>query len=247
MAVQANGDGRLSATPRGSLVMDTTGVGSTAPTAATVISVQRHTGRRSGNVDDALLVWSFTVNRDWEPTVSTNVTWPVVPGTNTNPDGHVPVGDVAQAMCEIRRRSGLDWGELAEMFGVSREDVCNWASGGIVDGSTLHVVRSTLKAIRHIDRGTSHDTRAYLRAIEGDTDGSAFELLQQRRFSEVMARHKGNVVPSHIRPNLSEEAQELRRPESVIALLQADQRRPDIATSPRIIRVMQAPPVRNEE
>ena len=223
-------------------MIDTTDVSSTVPTAATAVFVQNHTGRRSENVHDAFLAWPITVNRDWEPTLPTHVIWPVVLRTNTNPDGHVPIDDVAQAMCEIRRRSGLDWSELAEMFGVSREDVCNWASGGIVDVSTLNIVLSTLRAIRHLDRGTSHDTRAYLQAIDGAADGSAFELLQRRRFSEVMARDKGVIVPSRIRPSLSEEAQELRRPESVIALLQADQRRTDIATSPRIIRVIQAPP-----
>lgn len=228
-------------------MIDTADVSSTVPTATTAGFVQSHTGRRSENVNDAFLAWPVTVNRDWEPTVPTNITWPVVSRTNANPDGHVPIGDVAQAMCEVRRRSGLDWSELAEIFGVSREDVCNWASGDIVDVSTLNIVLSTLEAIRHLDRGTSHDTRAYLRATDGGADGSAFELLRKRRFSEVMARDKGDVVPFRIRPSLSEEAQELRRPESVIALLQADQRRPNIATSPRIIRVMQAPPTGDDE
>lgn len=148
----------------------------------------------------------------------------------------------AHAVCEIRRRSGLDWGELAELFGVSQKDVCNWASGGPTGRQALHVVRCTLKAIRHLYRGTSRDTRTFLLASAGDAGTSAFDLLRERRFPEVMARTSGDVVSLPRRPALSEEAQALRRPESVMALLQADQHRPNFATSPRIAHVRRAPP-----
>ena len=166
-------------------------------------------------------------------------------------DGHLFLEDAdavvgARAICEIRRRSGLDWGELAELFGVPQEDVCNWASGGPTGRQALHVVCSTLKAIRHLDRGTSRDTRTYLLASEGDADTSAFDLLRERRFSEVMARKRGDVVSLPRRPALSKKAQALRRPESVTALLQADQHRPDFATSPRMVHVRRAPPAGDE-
>lgn len=228
-----------------------TGIGSTALPATSADSFQYRTGRRSGNLDVALLVWTFAVDPGWEPTVSANVARPVVPSTNANPDGHLLLDDAdsvlcATAICEIRRRSGLGWSELAALFGVSREEVCSWASGGPLGGPGRHLVRSTLKAIRHLDRGTSRDTRTYLLAIDGDAGTSAFQLLREQRFSEAMARKSDGGVSSRRRPALSKEAQDLRRPESVTALLQADQSRPDFATLPRIAHVLRAPPAGGE-
>ena len=228
-----------------------TSVGSTVLPAVPADSLQYRTGRRSGNLDGALLVWTFAVDPGWKPTVPANIYRPVVPSTNANPDGHMLLCDAdsvlcARAVCEIRQRSGLDWNELAELFGASREEVCYWASGGSSDGHVRHLIRNTLKAIRHLDRGTSGDTRTYLLANDSDADISAFQLLREQRFSEVMARKSGDGVSSRRRPALSKEAQELRRPESVTALLQADQSRPDFVTSPRIAHVLRAPPAGDE-
>ena len=165
------------------------------------------------------------------------------PGYPACPDGRVSVADpvsTSQAVFEIRRLSGLDWDELAAVFGVSRSDVCSWANGSVLSDRERFVVLRTLAAIRHVYRGTSDDTRSFLLEDDDTTGMSVLELLRSERLDEVMAM-PGRAVVQGPRPALSEDAQMLRRPAPPILLLDADHSRPVIATNPRVAELMRAP------
>ena len=162
--------------------------------------------------------------------------------TRVNADGRVSVADpvsTSQAVFEIRRLSGLDWDELAAVFGVARSDVCSWANGSVLSDRERLVVLRALAAIRHLDRGTSDDTRRFLMEDDDTTGTSVLELLRSERFDEVMAM-PGRAVFQRPRPALSEEAKMLRCPPPIF-LLDADHSRPVVATDPRVAEVMRAP------
>ena len=146
----------------------------------------------------------------------------------------------SRAVFEIRRRSGLDWDELAVLLGASRSDVCDWANGRIRSTHIKTVVLCTLAAIQHIDRGSSKDTRSFLLNVDETTGTSVLDLLSAGRFDEVMAI-PGRIVPPRPRPALSKEAKMLRRPEPPMLLLDADHSRPVIATTPRVAKVIRPP------
>ncbi|MYE02765.1 MAG: helix-turn-helix transcriptional regulator [Alphaproteobacteria bacterium] len=55
-------------------------------------------------------------------------------------------GNAAHALFEIRRLSGLTWQELADLFGVSRRTVHNWANGARPSAEhkrAIFILRST--------------------------------------------------------------------------------------------------------
>ena len=126
----------------------------------------------------------------------------------------------------IRRRSGLTWDELADLFDVSRRSVHHWANGKVVNAQHDQVIRATLFALRNLDRGASGQTRDWL--LAPDSDGvSAFDLLRQGRVDDVMAR--ADSLPQACAPSLTPlapAAQRSRRPPAATALMNALQDRP---------------------
>ena len=190
--------------------------------------------------------WMSAVVPDWRPTVPESNTRPAVAvRTHVNPDGRVSVDDLmatGRAVFEIRRRSGLDWDELATVFGISRSDLCNWANGSAVSAGDQTAVRRTLVAIRHVDHGSSRDTRNFIFNKDKATGTSVFGLLVESRFDEIMAI-PSRTIPPRPRPVLSDEAKRLRHPEPPMLLLDADQSRPVITTVSRVADTMRAPPI----
>lgn len=215
------------------------------PQTAVVVLDPDHS-RGLDSLGDELVEWMSAVNPDWQPTLPASNTRPIAAvRTHVNPDGRVSVDDpmaTGRAVFEIRRRSGLDWDELATVFGTSRSDLCNWANGSAVSARDQTAVRRTLVAIRHVDHGSSRDTRSFIFNKDNTTETSIFELLVDRRFDEIMAM-PSRTIPPRPRPVLSDEAKRLRRPEPPMLLLDADQSRPVITTVSRVADTMRAPPI----
>lgn len=163
----------------------------------------------------------------------------IVERTSTGPVGqirHVPAESTAEAILEIRRRSGLTWEELGDLFGVSRRSIHHWASGRSVSARHDRMIRRILVIVRHLDRGNQIGARARLLALDDATVVSTFDLLKQGRFDEAAARLGVVSVPENRRLPLSRRAQDARRPQAPTSLLEADQDRPDIPAKARAIR-----------
>ena len=121
----------------------------------------------------------------------------------------------AEAVLEIRRRSGLAWEQLAILFHVSK--------------------RNVLAAIRHIDTGSQSSTRQRLLGLDAVGGESLFELLLSRRFGEFMSRApKTHRVERNRMVSLTPEALNAFRIQSPMLLLDAIQERPDVHPDARI-------------
>ena len=171
---------------------------------------------------------------------------PHVDRTTANPAGSFdfllgPAESTAEAIMEIRRRSGLTWQELGELFDVSRRSIHHWANGKPVSAGNDRTIRRMLAAIRHLDRGSQRDTRALLLSIDQATGVSPLDLLQAGRFDDATARFLGDWTPEPHRVPLSPAAQDARRPPAATLLLGAEQDRPDIPAKARTVRPMRTP------
>lgn len=152
-----------------------------------------------------------------------------------------PAESTAEAIMEIRWRSGLTWQELGDLFDVSRRSVHHWANGKPVSAGHDRTIRRMLAAIRHLDRGSQRDTRALLLAVDQATGGSMFDLLQAERFDEATDRVESLRAPDTHRIPLSRAAQDARRPPAPALLLGAEQDRPEIPARARAVRPRRAP------
>ena len=164
--------------------------------------------------------------------------------TTTGPAGqidYVPAETTAEAVMEIRRRSGLTWEELGELFDVSRRSVHHWANGKPVNAKSDRTIRRMLAAIRHLDEGNQTGTRALLLAVDQTMGVSALDLLKDGRFDEAVGRVEGGWTPEHQRIPLSSAARDARRPQAPMLLLEADQERPRLPAKARIARAKRMP------
>ena len=143
----------------------------------------------------------------------------------------------AEAVLEIRRRSGLTWEPLSDLFNVSRRTVHRWANGRAP--STRHEIdiRRTLDAVRHLDEGNQRATRDRLMATY---DGaSPFDMLADRRYADVLQQKAGaaSIVSSRQSTALSDDEWARRQPTRPYRLLDSIQDRPEIpAAAARIVR-----------
>ena len=164
--------------------------------------------------------------------------------TSSGPAGqirHVPAESTAQAILEIRRRSGLTWEEIGDLFNVSRRSVHHWASGKPVSAGNDQMIRRILAAVRHLDPGSQTGARAQLLAVDDATGVSTFDLLKDGRFDEVMMRRKVVQAPGRHRIPLSRKAQDARRPPAPTLLLEAEHGRPEAPSKARVVRAVRTP------
>ena len=143
----------------------------------------------------------------------------------------------AEAVLEIRRRSGLTWESLSDLFNVTHRTIHRWANGRAP--STRHEmdIRRTLDAVRHLDEGNQRATRDRLMTTYDGT--SPFDMLADRRYAGVLQLKAGaaSIVSSLHRTALSEDEWARRRPTRPDRLLDAIQDRPEIpAAEARIVR-----------
>jgi DNA-binding transcriptional regulator YiaG len=142
-----------------------------------------------------------------------------------------PMQSTGSAILEIRRRSGLTWDELSDLFEVSRRSVHHWASGKVVSAKNDSHVWRVLAVIRLLDKGEAKKTRALLLASQ-DGKPSAFELLQSGRYEEIAQWAAG--VQDVVRTVISRKSSEARRLPSVTTVLSSTGDRPDIPTNSRV-------------
>lgn len=133
------------------------------------------------------------------------------------------------AVLEIRRRSGLTWEQLSELFNVSRRSIHYWANGKPLSSQHEKNVRNTLLAIRHVDTGNQRDTRSRLLSI--DDGESIFDLLANQKYKDVYRIIVGTAsdIASRNRISLSKDEWNRRSPPRPEMLLDALQDRPKIS------------------
>ena len=144
--------------------------------------------------------------------------------------------DRAEAIMELRRRSGLTWEELGDLFGVSRRSVHHWANGKPVAASHGRPIHRMLAVVRQLDRGDQAGTRALLLAVDRGMEVSALDLLKRGRFDEAMGRIVDVPALAPRRVPLSRAARGARRPQAPALLLGAEQERPDVPAKARAVR-----------
>ena len=171
---------------------------------------------------------------------------PHVERTASDPAGRFdfllgPAESTAEAIMEIRRRSGLTWQELGELFDVSRRSIHHWANGKPVSAGNDRTIRRMLAAIRYLDRGSQRDTRALLLSVDQATGVSPLDLLQAGRFDDATAPVPGDLPPEPHRLPLSPAARDARRPPAPALILGAEQDRPDIPARARTVQPKRTP------
>lgn len=164
--------------------------------------------------------------------------------TTAGPAGqieHVPAESTAETIMEIRRRSGLTWEEIGDLFDVSRRSVHHWANGKPVTAKHDRMIRRILAALRHLDQGDRLGTRALLQAVDPAIGVSTLDLLKAGRFDEATGRVEGVQAPERQRIPLSSAARDARRPQAPTLLLDAEQERPDLPAKARVVRAKRTP------
>ena len=144
----------------------------------------------------------------------------------------------AEVIMEIRRRSGLTWDMMSELFNVSRRTVHHWANGRPPSAYRERGIRKTLQAIRYLDEGSQRATHDRLLSTQDDGT-TPFELLRRGRHSDVsrMVAGSGSFASARKHTPLSEEEWEIRRPPRPELLVGAISDRPEIpVTNARIVR-----------
>lgn len=168
--------------------------------------------------------------------------------TTTGPAGQIGQMNpesVAEAVMEIRRRSGLTWEELGDLFNVSLRSVHHWANGKPVSAKNGQMIRKMLAALRDLDRGNQKHTRTLLLTTDECRGISTFELLRGGQFLEATRRVEGVPTVEPRSAPLSDSAREARRPPSPTLLLEAEQERPDIPANARAARPRRASKTRS--
>ncbi len=149
----------------------------------------------------------------------------------------IPIKTTAEAVLEIRRRSGLTWDELSEIFDVSRRSVHHWANGKRISAGNERVIYRTLEAIDHLDEGNQVKTRARLLDV-GISGLSPFNMLVSHKFEQVTDLIQGAAKLARHSLPLSPESLEARRPAVPISLLSANPGRfKSSASKARLVRL----------
>ena len=159
--------------------------------------------------------------------------------TTTGPPGQVryaPAESTAEAILEIRRRSGLTWEEMGDLFDVSRRSIHHWANGKPPSAGHERALRQALAVVRGLDQGDQMGTRARLLAADYPAGLSALDMMREGRFGEIMVPTEGSRTLMRPRVQLSREAREARRPPPPVFLLEAEQGRLDVPTNARVVR-----------
>lgn len=92
-----------------------------------------------------------------------------------------------QAVFEIKLLSGLSTGELAELFGVSRQSIHNWDCEGRMTRKNEDLLFRILAAVRHLYQDGNVMTYQLLTEVDEATGKTRFDLLKERRFDEAVA------------------------------------------------------------
>jgi transcriptional regulator with XRE-family HTH domain len=104
----------------------------------------------------------------------------------------------SQPLFELRRLSGLSWEQLAEMIGVERRSVHNWAAGKTIALKNQQRIGELLNFVRYMDRGSAHENATLLLGPT-PVGRTLFQLLAKGEFTlarTVTARGSGRFQPT---------------------------------------------------
>jgi hypothetical protein len=82
------------------------------------------------------------------------------------------------SVLQLRNLSGLTWGQLAKLFGVSRRAIHLWASGGRMNSAHSERLNEILSVVRGIETDTGEQRREILLAPQADGRSLYESLLQ---------------------------------------------------------------------
>jgi len=169
---------------------------------------------------------------------------PSLPQTSTGrslPQADTEARSTGSAIMELRRRSGLTWEQLAELFGVARRSLHFWASGKPLNAVNEERLRRILAAICMTDRGTAAKNRAMLLEVR---DGLVpLDLLTQGAYEDfIKVVGTGPGRQESKRTALSVESRAARKPQPPEELVGALQNRVHIEKG----RLLSATPIRRK-
>lgn len=132
----------------------------------------------------------------------------------------------AQNIYELRRKTGLTWDKIAELFGVSKRSVHFWANGKPMEDYRDEKLYSLVMVIRKMDTGFSVQNRRLLLAKD-EAGFSLFDLLKKGDFYSANLRIPlaGIKQVYNLKPLSSKARAELEPLISPFDLLNADDSR----------------------
>ncbi|MCB9762406.1 MAG: helix-turn-helix transcriptional regulator [Alphaproteobacteria bacterium] len=114
------------------------------------------------------------------------------------------------AVSELRRLSGLTWGQVARLFGVSRRSVHFWVSGKPMSSEHEEHLHRLLGVVRRAARGAAATRTALLSEVNGEP---VLEMLSAHRYADAAdALGEGTDSVARTRTPLSPAASAGRRP-----------------------------------
>ena len=100
----------------------------------------------------------------------------------------------AEAVLELRRRSGLTWELLASLFNVDRRSVHLWATGRPMSAPNAEKLSRILSAVRRAEGLTPSVTRAWLLSV--DAAGLLpLDQLREGKFDDIVLPARRAVSP----------------------------------------------------
>jgi transcriptional regulator with XRE-family HTH domain len=125
----------------------------------------------------------------------------------------------ANAVMEVRRRSGLTWEQLASVFGVDRRSVHLWASGRPMSAPNAERLNRILAVLRRSDRGTPSATREWLHTPTSQ-GVLPLDLLREGRFDQIVTPGALGVPRPAPLSDAAKKARAPRPPEELVAARQ---------------------------
>jgi hypothetical protein len=135
------------------------------------------------------------------------------------------MSETSSILAKLRRYAGLSWQELADFFDVSNRDIFHWASGQELSPIESAHLTAVWVVVESADVGSAQENRTKLFQVQSNGE-TALSMLKRGAYADAIQclGYSGFVRP--VRPPLSPEEQERRRPLPPAVLLGALQDRP---------------------
>ena len=108
----------------------------------------------------------------------------------------------SDAVCALRRLTGLTWGEVATLFGVSRRSVHHWASGGPLSPAHEAQLRAWLAAVEGVNAPSDAVRAALVREDSGPSLLSNAARSPPEALGVALRATFGAASPALSRPRL---------------------------------------------
>ena len=125
------------------------------------------------------------------------------------PDVHaVNPANANENVFEIRRITGLGWGQLAELLNVDRRTIHNWIKGGRVRRQNQRRIANILTTLRRLDQGSAQGNQVVL-AQKTPSGSTVSELIKQAKHEDALSNIPPPMIPRPAQDN-AESTGELR-------------------------------------